>query len=326
MAKTYADAILKRPLLAQHDAACRVCNVIAAEAMQCEPCNEVLSPCACRGSLQWICRACLDNWRSRTCSNAARCELCRSSYSYELEEATLKTALLDMLRQLAQSLSWFLPVLAAAAISQVWFPHSLLFAGAALGAWCLFDTLRAVLHYLGCTRIGWMSPWESLTSFAIRGLLNCACAGVETAGTWTEFASNDGDRPESTFDARIDTMADAPRTEGELSECKICAYVCLAYAATLLCALSLTVWPFLWAPKLDRYLSSSRATSAILQGTVYIAIFALGWCVTILLLLGAPAFCFQSLRLRRDSTGLAVVRNLQAHYPSCEVAADNVVE
>ncbi|CAE7802709.1 ttc27 [Symbiodinium microadriaticum] len=61
----------------------RVCRVCQAA----EPAEELLEPCRCSGSVRWIHRSCLNNWR-RHCrasspSGALQCELCGSLYVYE---------------------------------------------------------------------------------------------------------------------------------------------------------------------------------------------------------------------------------------------------
>lgn len=65
------------PLLREVDdaAACRVCQCGS------EGSEELLSPCLCKGSVRWVHRVCLDEWRGvggRPARRATSCELCGS--------------------------------------------------------------------------------------------------------------------------------------------------------------------------------------------------------------------------------------------------------
>jgi len=66
------------------DAACRVCHCGSAPSGDDGP---LVCPCLCDGSVRWVHRTCLKQWRlqgARGESGALRCELCGFTYLYEL--------------------------------------------------------------------------------------------------------------------------------------------------------------------------------------------------------------------------------------------------
>ncbi|CAE7527963.1 marchf5 [Symbiodinium sp. CCMP2456] len=94
----------------------RVCRVCQAA----EPADELLEPCRCSGSVRWIHRSCLNNWR-RHCwasspSGALQCELCGSLYVYEFcRLAPCRAAYMIMTEAAVCCLPIFLIFLAIAA-------------------------------------------------------------------------------------------------------------------------------------------------------------------------------------------------------------------
>ncbi len=56
---------------------CRICR-------DCEPCNDLIAPCSCIGSIEYVHRSCLDKWRSTSETRFRECEICK--FVYEMED------------------------------------------------------------------------------------------------------------------------------------------------------------------------------------------------------------------------------------------------
>jgi len=129
------------PLLQdQEGALCRVCHC-----GYCEEQGILLSPCLCRGSVQWVHRSCLDAWRgkgSRPANRATRCELCRFLYKYELRQSTFGEAALDLL---LHGFGAVFPLAAVACLlSSATSVHvAFLGMGMVLGMWAISDVVQS---------------------------------------------------------------------------------------------------------------------------------------------------------------------------------------
>mmetsp|Transcript_111905 Transcript_111905/g.357177 ORF Transcript_111905/g.357177 Transcript_111905/m.357177 type:complete len:284 (+) Transcript_111905:58-909(+) len=114
---------------------CRICQLPGAG----EP---LLSPCLCTGSVEFVHKACLDEWRARAVNrkHASECELCGFQFRYEMREATLREATRPYW------LPVFLPFSASVAVGcmcgAVTAPYIGVVAGAALwGFWAIWDAM-----------------------------------------------------------------------------------------------------------------------------------------------------------------------------------------
>lgn len=97
------------------DAACRICH----GGLSSSGADPLLSPCLCVGSVRWVHRSCLDNWRASCLDSwqgrgtrplrVDRCELCHAAYVYELRKMSCFDA---AVRLLQRSTGHALPVVA----------------------------------------------------------------------------------------------------------------------------------------------------------------------------------------------------------------------
>lgn len=90
---------LAKPLIHDdvEDAFCRVCHIQGNELL--------LSPCWCRGSVQFVCHQCLQEWR-KTQKGRASCELCGFSFLYEFEIVPYREQLWLLMTRARRSISW----------------------------------------------------------------------------------------------------------------------------------------------------------------------------------------------------------------------------
>eukprot|EP00931_Biecheleriopsis_adriatica_P047895 TRINITY_DN27647_c0_g1_i1.p1 TRINITY_DN27647_c0_g1~~TRINITY_DN27647_c0_g1_i1.p1 ORF type:complete len:336 (+),score=64.14 TRINITY_DN27647_c0_g1_i1:71-1078(+) len=91
----------KSPILCcdvPHDAYCRICHGPETS----DPLDPLLSPCLCKGSVRWVHRSCLQQWRSQAgwpASKACHCELCGFLYVYELQPQSYRELVVPVLRR-----------------------------------------------------------------------------------------------------------------------------------------------------------------------------------------------------------------------------------
>lgn len=66
------------------DPICRICMEPSSEV------DKLISPCSCSGSVKWIHRKCLDEWRSSHVkpTSFSRCELCKFNYVIDVQPET----------------------------------------------------------------------------------------------------------------------------------------------------------------------------------------------------------------------------------------------
>lgn len=123
------------------DAVCRICHGPRTENSD----NPLLSPCICSGSVQWVHRACLDQWRSQAAwpaQKACHCELCGSLYLYELQFQSQGASLIPVVRRsaiIAAVIVAFATFVAATQGLRQGFSS----AGSLLGVWAISDIMVA---------------------------------------------------------------------------------------------------------------------------------------------------------------------------------------
>ena len=75
---------------------------------------DFISPCNCRGSLQYVHKTCLDEWRLRhhaDHSNRIRCQECLAPFNYEVDDSILSdfgSEEMDDFKENFEVASWFL--------------------------------------------------------------------------------------------------------------------------------------------------------------------------------------------------------------------------
>mmetsp|Transcript_4203 Transcript_4203/g.7142 ORF Transcript_4203/g.7142 Transcript_4203/m.7142 type:complete len:337 (+) Transcript_4203:58-1068(+) len=91
--------LLPGDALETDSAVCRICHAGSGAAGEEE--SELLSPCLCSGSVQWVHRRCLEEWRQKGSQGApsrvAFCELCGFRYRFEMRKCWRLEAVADSL-------------------------------------------------------------------------------------------------------------------------------------------------------------------------------------------------------------------------------------
>lgn len=89
-----ADDDVPPPPQATHDVECdvRQCRICLADQ---DPEGDLISPCLCSGSVRWVHRHCLDEWRAQEIrpNSFEQCELCQFRYETEVRERPTGRAL-----------------------------------------------------------------------------------------------------------------------------------------------------------------------------------------------------------------------------------------
>lgn len=120
-------------------AICRVCHAEGTDAD-----DPLLSPCLCDGSVRWVHRSCLDEWRIHGGRRACSCELCGFVYIFELEQPSRCRVLFRLLRR-GIIVASPVGLLALCVWSVASAYAALLFAGAAWGVLALLDAFVATV-------------------------------------------------------------------------------------------------------------------------------------------------------------------------------------
>eukprot|EP00927_Polykrikos_kofoidii_P066367 TRINITY_DN61982_c0_g1_i1.p1 TRINITY_DN61982_c0_g1~~TRINITY_DN61982_c0_g1_i1.p1 ORF type:complete len:312 (-),score=29.61 TRINITY_DN61982_c0_g1_i1:31-966(-) len=135
---------------------CRACHTEEAKAeVGLDVADQLLSPCLCTGSVQWIHMRCLDAWRIASLRRANRhcCELCGFAFAYEFEAGS---ALSDAKPFLLVSLASVgaLGILAAIVTAETGTPSvGVVAAGAFVGVWACGDVSVSIASCL-CADFG----------------------------------------------------------------------------------------------------------------------------------------------------------------------------
>lgn len=306
---------------------CRVCHADSATGD-----DPLLSPCLCDGSVRWVHRSCLDEWRVLSNRGGMHCELCGFVYLYEMERPSRLRVLLRSIRQGALA---GLPaaLVFAYASCEASRDAGLLFAGVALGLTTLLSALarmvrrwqwhlhllvlmrRLMEHGSGLTRAAWRR--DAAVQHFLAAAALAAAAGQEEplhSSSMPEIEAQVQARAQAqaaTFAAARAREEEALEDDGaDLGAFACCVGICVGAPMALAVLLRLLLpWLLLNAAGFVREAPQRELAGPVLQGLAL-----LGFAHAARWLLGLLRGLVQQPKMEavRGPNGIPLVRSLGA--------------
>lgn len=294
--------------------------------------DPLLSPCICSGSVRWVHRSCLDQWRAQAtwpAAKACRCELCGALHLYELKAQPPFQALGQPLRRSGGMLVAIVLVASSEAATESG-AAGLSTAGSLLGLWALGDLVAFAWALLRILAIGRNSAasravirkdrslggaaWHSLLAAVMkrRPFLTHAQAVLQARGVTDREAAAQVDAA----DSRVGTRdVDASLEDGDPAAASaspdgsaVIGICCGACCAGVLASLALPLFAAAVLRDLYHLFSHPAAVRVARQlaaaGAIYFGV--------VLLLLFVATLCGPLPEVCRGASGMPVVRSLTA--------------